>query len=315
MPVKETDDLIERIRERGARSVALQFPEGLKRRAPEIARALREAGIGVVISGDPCYGACDLATDALRYADLLVHFGHTPLGTHENILYEPYLMAFDTAKLAGALPLIRGKTVGLVTTAQHAEMIPAVTAFFAEHGITCIVAGGGPRTAFCGQVLGCSYGAARETGADEILFVGTGLFHPEGVSLATGKRVVAADPYTGEAVIADGERLLRRRFALIERAGSAPAYGILLSTKTGQARPELARRLAALSPAAFIVVAREVTPDSLLDLGFPAYVNTACPRLAYDDQVRFPVPVLSPPEFEILCGSRSFDDYAIDEMA
>ena len=51
----------------------------------------------------------------------------------------------------------------------------------------------------------------------------------------------------------------------------------------------------------------------MLDLGFGAYVNTACPRLAYDDQVRFPVPVLTPPEFEILCGARAWDDYAIDE--
>jgi 2-(3-amino-3-carboxypropyl)histidine synthase len=57
----------------------------------------------------------------------------------------------------------------------------------------------------------------------------------------------------------------------------------------------------------------EVSPGELLNLGFDCYVNTACPRLAYDDQIRFPVPVLSPPEFEILCGARSWDDYTIDE--
>jgi 2-(3-amino-3-carboxypropyl)histidine synthase len=53
----------------------------------------------------------------------------------------------------------------------------------------------------------------------------------------------------------------------------------------------------------------------LLNLGFSCYVNTACPRLAYDDQVRFPVPVLSPQEFEILCNVRTWDEYAIDEIA
>ncbi len=59
---------------------------------------------------------------------------------------------------------------------------------------------------------------------------------------------------------------------------------------------------------------REVHPDELLNLGFDCYVNTACPRLAYDDQVRFPAPVLSPQEFEILCGVRTWDTYTIDEI-
>jgi 2-(3-amino-3-carboxypropyl)histidine synthase len=63
-----------------------------------------------------------------------------------------------------------------------------------------------------------------------------------------------------------------------------------------------------------IVTLQEVSPDELLNLGFGAYVNTACPRLAYDDQGRFPVPVLSPQEYEILCGVRKWDDYAIDEI-
>jgi 2-(3-amino-3-carboxypropyl)histidine synthase len=57
-----------------------------------------------------------------------------------------------------------------------------------------------------------------------------------------------------------------------------------------------------------------VSPDELLNLGFACYVNTACPRLAYDDQVRFPAPVLSPQEFEILCGVRTWDEYEIDEI-
>ncbi|MDD1718928.1 MAG: diphthamide biosynthesis enzyme Dph2 [Methanoregulaceae archaeon] len=314
MSLTDIDDLVARIRGRGARSVTLQFPDGLKRRAPAIASALREAGISVIISGDPCYGACDLALDMLRWTDLLVHFGHTPLSTREDVLYEPFLMDFDPERLAGALPLIGGKTVGLVTTTQHSGMIPAITGYFEGHGITLLTAEGGPRTAFCGQVLGCSYVAARQVAAHEILFVGTGLFHPRGVQLATGKRVVAVDPYTGEASVVDGERFLRRRFALIERAREADTFGILLSTKTGQARHDLAERLATLSDRAAVVAMREVSPEGLLDLGFSCYVNTACPRLAYDDQVRFPVPVLSPQEFEILCGVRSFDEYAIDEM-
>ena len=69
---------------------------------------------------------------------------------------------------------------------------------------------------------------------------------PLGVALATGARVIACDPYRGTAEEVDPGRLLRRRFAQIERARSAATIGVLLSTKSGQRREDLARRLAAL---------------------------------------------------------------------
>jgi 2-(3-amino-3-carboxypropyl)histidine synthase len=186
--------------------------------------------------------------------------------------------------------------------------------FLREKGIDVRVAEGRGRTPLRGQVLGCCFTTAKETKTDQILFVGTGLFHPIGIALATGARVVALDPLTGTAQEVSGEALLRRRFALIEKARGATSTGIIVSTKSGQHRMDLARRLAALSPRPVIVTMNEVSPDELLNLGFACYVNTACPRLAYDDQVRFPVPVLSPQEFEILCGARSWDQYSIDEI-
>jgi 2-(3-amino-3-carboxypropyl)histidine synthase len=306
-------DLIDRLRERGAQSVALQFPAGLARQAPETAAALRAAGFEVIVSGDPCYGACDLALDALALADVLVHFGHAPVDERTDVIYEPVQFDFDVAVLERALPLLSGRRVGLVTTVQHVHLLDAMVAYLADRGIEAVVAPGDGRTPIPGQVLGCNFAAARATGADEILFVGTGVFHPIGIRLATRARVVALDPYTGEAQEVDADRLVRRRAAVMEKARDAANYGILVSTKSGQQRMALARRLAALSDKAVLVAMREVSPGEMLDLGFAAYVNTACPRLAYDDLVRFPVPVLTPPEFEILCGARDWVDYAIDE--
>jgi 2-(3-amino-3-carboxypropyl)histidine synthase len=186
--------------------------------------------------------------------------------------------------------------------------------FLRSKDIDVSVAEGSGRTPLRGQVLGCSFTAAKEAHADEILFVGTGLFHPIGIALATKGRVIALDPLAGTAQEVSGDALLRRRFAIIEKARGAKTAGIIVSSKSGQNRMDLARRLAALAPGTAIVTMREVDPDELLNLGFGCYVNTACPRLAYDDQGRFPVPVLSPQEYEILCGVRKWDDYAIDEI-
>ena len=307
-------DLVRQLRERRAKSVALQFPAGLKRKAAEYAGALKAEGFDVIVSGDPCYGACDLALDSLAHADVLIHVGHAPVDRQDRVIFVPYAVDFDIAVLEKALPLLRGKTVGLVTTVQHAHLIPAMESFLKAKGIDARVAGGHGRTPLRGQVLGCCFTAAKETGADEILFVGTGVFHPIGIALATKARVVALDPLTGIAQEVSADSLLRKRFAVIEKARGAKDFGIIVSTKSGQHRMELARQLAALSERAVIVALKEVSPDELLNLGFSCYVNTACPRLAYDDQVRFPVPVLSPQEFEILCGTRIWDEYAIDEI-
>ena len=268
----------------------------------------------MTLDGNPCYGACDLSH--VTGPDLLVHVGHTPLGkdNDERVLYLPLAMDTDLSALTAALPLFKGRTVGLVSTAQHAHLLPAAAAYLQERGFDPRIGGPTPRTPLLGQVLGCSYGAARESNAPEILFLGTGVFHPLGVALATGARVIACDPFSGRAEVADPDRLLRQRFARIERAKDASAVGVLLSTKTGQRREALARHLVSLDPAHAVLVAlEEVTPDALINLGFDAYVNTACPRLAYDDGIRFPVPVLSPAEYEIALGLRSWDDYVVDE--
>ena len=305
----------DQLRSSGARTVALQFPEGLKRRAPETAAALKEAGYAVIVSGDPCYGACDLATDALALADILIHFGHAPVEDRPGIIYEYVQFDFDPETAENAISLLdRDQPVGLVTTVQHVHLTDAVASVLKARGYTVVIGDGNLRTPCRGQVLGCSYASARAAGTSQFLYVGTGVFHAIGVGLATGARVVALDPYTGTAEEADPSRLLRRRFAQIEKARQAETVGIILSTKTGQRREELARRLASLSPAADIICMQEVSPDSLLNLGYDCYVNTACPRLAYDDQVRFPMPVLSPPEYEIVRGIRDWDDYIIDEI-
>jgi 2-(3-amino-3-carboxypropyl)histidine synthase len=314
MLLNDTSDLIEHLKKKGAKRVALQFPEGLKRRSIAVAAALKEAGFEVIVSGDPCYGACDLALDSLPYADVLVHFGHAPVDEQPQVIFEPWQTGFDIAVLENALAYLKGNHVGLVTTVQHVHLIPAMEEFLLAKGITTSVAEGNRRTPNRGQVLGCSFAAAKASGVDEILFVGTGLFHPVGIALATRKRVIALDPLTGIAQEVSGDTLMRRRFAVMEKARGAQSVGIIVSTKSGQQRMDLARRLASLSPNAVIVTMREVNPDELLNLGFACYVNTACPRLAYDDQVRFPVPVLSPQEFEILCGVRTWDAYTIDEI-
>ncbi len=124
--------------------MALQFPEGLKRQAAAISSDLKTAGFDVIISGDPCYGACDLALDTVTEgkADVLVHFGHAPVHERPDVIFEPWTVDFDVSILVQALPLLREKTVGLVTTVQHAHLVPKMEAFLTSHGHEVRVAEG-----------------------------------------------------------------------------------------------------------------------------------------------------------------------------
>lgn len=64
---------------------------------------------------------------------------------------------------------------------------------------------------------------------EEYLFIGTGQFHPLGIALATGKRVITADPVTVEVSEIDPDPMLRRRFAAITRASEAKRIAVLVS--------------------------------------------------------------------------------------
>ena len=77
----DIDRVVDRIKKINALTVGLQFPEGLKTNAVDIARTIENStDATVIISADPCYGACDVADiDFGAAVDLLIHFGHRPL--------------------------------------------------------------------------------------------------------------------------------------------------------------------------------------------------------------------------------------------
>ncbi|HJJ54512.1 MAG TPA: diphthamide biosynthesis enzyme Dph2 [Methanocorpusculum sp.] len=311
-----TTEIVDELKRWNVTRVALQVPEGLKRSVPDLVFALKKEGIAAIVSGDPCWGACDLATDAAAGCDILVHIGHTPVTPEPHVLYIPYRKDVGSISLARAAELLKTyPKVSVTTTIQHAHQIENIAQDLRALGVNAVIGIGSPRTPEPGQVLGCTYASARNAGADANLFIGTGVFHAIGVALATKKPMFALDPFgSGDLQEISADPLLRKRFVQIEKAKKAQNFGILLSSKSGQVRRDLAERLASLHEHAVIIMIREVSEMQLRNFGFDAYVNTACPRLAMDDQTRFPVPVLSPAEFEIVLGLRDWDDYVIDEI-
>jgi 2-(3-amino-3-carboxypropyl)histidine synthase len=318
----DLDRAIDLIGRSGACLVGLQVPEGLKRTAQAIAKQIEEqTGTEVIISGDPCYGACDIDMDLCSEVDLMLHLGHAEIGEGPyNVIFLEARMTIDLkVAVEKAIPHLRSNKIGLATTVQHVHKLSQAIEVLKKHGIEGLVGPTGGRVKYPGQVLGCCYSTAKALDVDEFLFIGTGKFHPLGISLATGKRVVAADPVTDEVLNIDPDPMLRRRFGAVCRAADAKRFAILVSKKPGQKRMDLARRLFVLGEAKgkemVLVYLDNIEPDRLLNLGVEVAVSTACPRIALDDAAKYRIPILTPPEFEVLVGERKWEKYGFDEMA
>jgi 2-(3-amino-3-carboxypropyl)histidine synthase len=316
----ELDRIVEAVEERDAEKVGLQFPEGLKRRGPNVADDLRELlpdGVRVMISGQPCYGACDLDTYLMRRTDVFVHFGHSPMKESDSIIYVPLFSNVDVTpimeeSLAELDDPDENPDVGLVTTAQHMNKFDEMRAWLEERGFTVHTRRGDDRLTHEGQVLGCNY-ASADIDADQVLYVGGGKFHPLGLAMEhPDKTVVIGDPVNNVVTVADTEKFLKQRYGAVHRAMDAETFGVLFCTKIGQGRWDVANEIVEANDDAYLITMDEITPDRLVNFDMDAFVNTGCPRITTDDGPQFKKPMLTPGEYEIAIGEKPLDELSFD---
>ena len=125
----DLDKVIRKINKKGARTVGLQFPEGLKMQAVKIAKAIEsQTPATVIISGDPCFGACDVSDYKMKGSvDLIVHYGHTPLPLKYEVptLFIEAFSNIDVKKdLEKCLEKLEDYSkIALVTTTQHLHLL------------------------------------------------------------------------------------------------------------------------------------------------------------------------------------------------
>jgi 2-(3-amino-3-carboxypropyl)histidine synthase len=306
----------------GAKRVLLQLPEGLKPDGPRLAKVIERMGVVPIISADPCYGACDLATaEAARLGiDLIIHFGHAKLLKHEQVP-TVYVEARATVTVAEAVEkslslLSKYGKIGLATTVQHVQTLDEAREILVRAGKTVVIGDAG-RVNYSGQVIGCDYSNVRSVANDveAFLFIGGGRFHALGIALSTSKPTVIADPYENMAysINEEAEKILKQRWASVEEAKHAENFGILVGLKLGQKRLDEALKIKEMAEkngkTAFLFAIREVLPEVLME--FPsvdAYVNTACPRISLEAPAKFLKPVLTVNEFMVAVGESSWEN-------
>jgi 2-(3-amino-3-carboxypropyl)histidine synthase len=318
----EEERLKQEIVKLGAKRILIQLPEGLKSEAPRLAKIVEKVGALPIISADPCYGACDLATSEAESldADLIVHYGHAKLLKYEKVP-TIYIEARATINVAEAveraLPLMENwHKIGLATTVQHVQTIDEAKEMLIRAGKIVMVGDAG-RLNYPGQVVGCNYSNAKSIAGDVegFLFIGGGRFHALGLAISTFKPTVVADTYEKKAYSMDEEvqKVQRQRWASIQEAQKAKNFAVLVGLKPGQKRLEEAltirEKLEKSGKDAFLFAVREITPEVVMN--FPtvdAYVNTACPRVSLDEPSKFQKPMLTLNEALVVVGEVSWKE-------
>jgi 2-(3-amino-3-carboxypropyl)histidine synthase len=318
----EIQRILDEIERRKCGTVVLQLPEGLKKDSVRVAGELEKKGsVKVIISADPCYGACDLTSFR---GDLLVHFGHAPITDvpDEDVLFVELSSDLDVLPLLDeAMPKLK-KKVALTSAIQYVPILPNVKRHLEKKGLEVHVGEGDSRVAYPGQILGCNFSVPNAVAEDveQFLYIGEGNFHPLGITLATGKDVVVVDPEMNETRdIRDlKDKILRQRHAVISDIQTASSIGILVSSKEGQRRFGLAMKIKELLESkgkrAVLFLLENLNPDHLLGLDVDAFISVACPRIAIDDYSVYKKPMATPVEAEIALGVRKWEDYVLDEI-
>ncbi len=311
------------------RSVFVVAPDGLLGEARRLVEMLEAMGIEAIISGEACYGSCDLkehAAEALK-ADLILHIGHTlrtsRLGRRTLLVAALDDVGFETV-VEKAASMLRGYgRIGLSTVSQHLHRLPEVKKWFEERGFEVHI---GEYDRFAdGQILGCEFQTAHQIidKVDAYIFLGQSRFHALGLALSTGKPTFMLDPYFNEVV--DMQPLAsdswRRSVLAVYRAREAQSFGIIVGLREGQIGLHHARKIKAElerhGRSATIIAMREVTAERINTFThFDAFIQTACPRITIDG-LGFTKPVLSTPQAYALLNlldGRDLDEFLVKPL-
>jgi len=221
-----------------------------------------------------------------------------------KILFIPakYKRPLDNEFLEKVLDSVKNfKRIGLFTTVQFLDQMKQLEEFLKSKGKEVFIGESKFRASAKGQVLGCDPTAALSI-KEEIevfIYLGSGIFHPLAVSLESDKKIIVANPLSGEISEFREDykwNYLKLKEKRVAQVLASKKIGILVSTKRGQYNLALALtlkgKLEFLGKDVYIFISDLIMPEDLIN--FPdieAWINTACPRIAIDDIERFEKPV------------------------
>ncbi|PIL34403.1 hypothetical protein GSI_03178 [Ganoderma sinense ZZ0214-1] len=333
---EETYDIartVEQVEKGDYKRIALQFPDELLPHSVPIFRVLKsrtKEGREFYVLADTSYGSCCVDEVAAQHvdADALVHYGHACMSQASRlpIIYvlgkKPVDAADCVDKFSQAVPnLPEKRSVVLKYDVAYAHQVDAIIATLRSkiHPSTRILHIPVPLTArppSSGQhhTLHSLQEEDVQAPAEEASPESSVILYIGGESLTltnllmthASYEVYTYDPKTGVARLESGRtnKLLMRRYAVVQKARDADVIGILVGT-LGVANylPLIAHLRAIIKRAhkkSYTISVGKINPAKLANfLEVETFVLVACPENSLLDAKEFLRPIVTPYELEV----------------
>ncbi len=196
------------------------------------------------------------------------------------------------------------RSLALVSTVQYISQLDNLAEELRKQGKKVIIPYF-PGTFYKGQILGCSINEISGN-FESFLYIGEGRFHPLTLLYKNDLKVYCFNPQTKALTVLDEKdkkAFVKRRKAMKSRFLSANNVGLLISIKPGQYYLPKLSKIESLYPDKkfYPFIGGTIDLASLQDFSFiDCFVNTACPRIAYDNPEELGICVLDIPEIKEL---------------
>jgi len=301
----------------GLRRILVEVPLGLRELGVAMARELESKGFEVHMSGRNAWGSCDFTVT--KDHDAVLHLGHA---LPPNILRIIRVNMKITKELeAGEVSRwVLGDGSRIILSPAYynpiEDLVRKASSLARDVGDS-LLAYALPYRLYAEEIakeVGMRVAPAPMTGCfvgypagSKVIVVGGGYFYGLTFKLMRPEtKVYLLDVFRSRLEDLDQAYriIVARKLKHLDDARSARSFGVIVSTKPGQARWDLAARviekLRNSGREAIIIEADEVSPDLVNNLPVDAVVNTACPRIGFDDLDRFLKPVINPWDVDLV---------------
>ena len=189
------------------------------------------------------------------------------------------------------------KKIALFTTVQFLDSVAGIKKQLEANGKKVLLLKTG-YTKYPGQLLGCNI-KKFDDDFDAFLYLGDGMFHPKALLLKNNKPAFAYNPFAKKHFILepkDIEAMKRKNEGAKLKFMSSKEIGVLVSTKPGQQQIKKAYALEKKHHDKNFYFFLFDTIDFAELENFPfieCFVNTACPRIAFDEAEKIRKPIIN----------------------
>jgi len=190
------------------------------------------------------------------------------------------------------------KKIALFTTINYMDSLDKIKKQLEENKREVLILKT-KHTKYKGQLLGCNIEPWTDNEFDAFLYFGDGMFHPKALLLKNEKEVFVYNPLTEESKIMtkkDIEKWEKQKKGAYSVFLSSKNIGVLVTTKFGQSNLKKSKLLKKQFPEKkfYFLLDNTFNYTEMEDFNFiECFVNSACPRIVYEDFSKFEKPVIN----------------------